>query len=577
MSPFVRPESVRHADRVLARSVFCLLFALYLATFAGQTDNTDSEFEYQTTSALARRGSFALEPDTPEAAEILRMLEAGETVTVAEAPDGRVYSWHGRGQALVGVPFWYAGRLLSSAFPGIERVHEGTTYYGVPRSEYFPHLMVHARNALWTALIGALLLRAARRLGVPRRTAFVAALAFGVTTFAWGQARSTMNDVPATLCLFAAFVRVLELRERYERFEAPKRRRLVAIGALVGAAFLVRMQVSLALPVLGAVALAVIVRGRRLQAQGYAPHRRAIVRDVAWMLAPALLAFGAYLGWNVAQFGAPLDSGYPLGAGFFNPAFLLSGVRDLFASPGKGLLFLAPGVVLVPWGLRAAWRRGDRVLVGAVLGVALAILGPAAATHGWTGGPNYGLRYVLPAMPFLWLAATLGLQAVSSSRWGRRLAGALLVFGLVANLPAALVDHMTHYDLSTAAVEIEHAETLSQIEPEERAALDVDYALFLETQRRWRYAAPWSMWRIFRHRVAVGDDAFPVREIFFLDSDAVVSPAPAVSRDWGFQHLAWVDLEERLGGDAWPGLSLCLLLLALGVGFGWRGLDAALS
>ena len=66
MSPFIRRPSVRHTDRVLARSVLFLVLAVYVVTAGGLPDNPDGELEFQTTSAFARTGELAI-GGTPEA------------------------------------------------------------------------------------------------------------------------------------------------------------------------------------------------------------------------------------------------------------------------------------------------------------------------------------------------------------------------------------------------------------------------------------------------------------------------------------------------------------------------------
>ena len=52
-----------------------------------------------------------------------------------------------------------------------------------------------------------------------------------------------------------------------------------------------------------------------------------------------------------------------------------------------------------------------------------------------------------------------------------------------------------------------------------------------------------------------------------------ISLDPVHERDRGFRHLAWVDLEQRLDGQPWPGVALAALLLALGVLQIVRGYD----
>ena len=176
-------------DGRLASGLTVILLAAYTFVFTGTPENPDSEVEYQTTSSLARNGRLAIET-TPEA-ELL--LQSGHGLAPGgPGREGRFYSWYGVGQAISGLPFWWVGHGLSLLFPDIEKRHRETTYFGVGRSEYFEHLLVGWRNPLLTALTAWLLVKSARRLGASRRNAWIGGLSYGLCTFAWAQARSTL-------------------------------------------------------------------------------------------------------------------------------------------------------------------------------------------------------------------------------------------------------------------------------------------------------------------------------------------------------------------------------------------------
>ena len=211
------PSEAPPFDRWLIRGLFLLLLALYTATFTGAPENPDAEVEYQTTSSLARRGRLDL-GGTPEAEALMAATplgRAGQGFGVAPGGPGRedrFYSWFGVGQAFAGLPFWWAGAALARLFPELEEAHRATEFFGVPRSEYFQHLFVGWRNPLLAALTASLVLACARLAGASARSACAAALAYGVATFAWPQARSTLSDVQATLFLFAGFHALLRAR-----------------------------------------------------------------------------------------------------------------------------------------------------------------------------------------------------------------------------------------------------------------------------------------------------------------------------------------------------------------------------
>ncbi len=556
------PPEARTSDRKLARGLFCVLLALYTATFTGAPENPDSEVEYQTASSLARRGRLDL-GGTPEAEALLAATPLGRSGSgFGVAPGGpgredRFYSWFGVGQAFAAVPFWWAGAAFERLFPRIEEAHRATVIFGVPRSEYFQHLLVGWRNPLLAALTAALVLASARRAGASARSALLAGLSYGLATYAWPQARSTLSDVQATLCLFAGFHALLLARERCEQGR-PSLVPLAAAGLCLGWALLTRVAVAPAVAVLGLLGALGVLAGARARPP----------RDTAAALAALALPFAAcaalFVWTNLRRFGAPFETGYGTalsGGPFFSGSPLL-GLAGLTISPGKGLLWLAPGVLLAPLGARRA-----RGLALAVLCVVLAVLAPITCMQGWHGAWTYGPRYLLPLLPFAWVLVALGLDRLRATRSGNALGQAVLWSGLATSLPGVLVDYTTHQDLAQQAARLAW--------PEVAGANDFqrDDDRFLRIQWDWRFAAPWAHWRICVHRAGGGADAFPARELFFLGDPAVLTPGEERRR--GLNHLAWVDLARRLGGSPWPPAALVLGLLLAGVGWLRSGLRAA--
>jgi hypothetical protein len=112
--------------------------------------------------------------------------------------------------------------------------------------------------------------------------------------------------------------------------------------------------------------------------------------------APWLLMVAAY---NIVRFGAPWRLGYE-GTAVFNHS-LLAGLYGLTLSPGRGLVWYVPLVLLAMLGFPRAVRRFPTLTV-----VALALILVRIPVYGtfwaWTGGPGvWGPRYLAPAMPAL--------------------------------------------------------------------------------------------------------------------------------------------------------------------------------
>jgi len=528
-------------DRALARAVFFFFLALYTLVATGLPDHMDSEVEYQTTSALGRGRGFAL-GGTPESDALVaaRAAAPSEPRVPLKVGRGGTYSWFGTGQALVGVPFYWMGKGVARLAPGVEARFAQRTLEGVTRSEYFGHLFVGLRNPLLGALCCWLVVLIALQLGLAQRWALVAGLGYGLTTFACAQARSTLSDVQATCALLAAMHLLLLLRARVDSGRRARPEHAAFAGALLGVAFLTRLVTAPAIAVLIGVAVVLLVRDQR--------------RALWWFLGTAVAGLFAFLYFNWMRFGALLESGYgdvvtPGGFWLYPPELGLAG---LLFSPSKGLLFLAPLAVLAPFAWRASEPGLRRLFLVATLLLTLAVFGPIVATETWHGAWTYGPRYVLPALPFLWLAAMLFAERIGAALWGRLLVGALLLFGFLVNLPGMLVDHMTGQDLAMQGARLDWPDVPGS-----------DDARFQMIQWEPRYAAPWTHWRIFRHRIAGLGEVFSPAELFFSSHAAELRPNPEMRS--GFRHLAWVDLES-LGGVTWP----LALFLGVCVALGWR-------
>lgn len=558
MSPFVRPATIRPGDRTLARSALFLLLAVYTATFAGLPDNPDAEVEFQTTSSLARRGTLALDQAAPLAR---RAIEAGHGVRAGgPGREGESFAWFGVGQAALAVPLWAAGHALTRLAPGFEAAHRESRWYGAPQSEYFEHLLVGWRNPLLGALTAWLIVLSSRRLGAQRLHAWLAGLSYGLCSFAWPQAVSTLSDVQATFFLFLCFHLLLRVRESYRRLRPPSALELAGAGLALAAALWTRAACAPACLVL-ALAGAFVLAGAR-QRRGRAER---ILRDAAAFYGAVALGVVGLLYVNQVRFGSPLESGYGAAVGrayFSYPP--LHGLAALLAAPGRGLAWLAPAALVFPLALaRGRLRRGWAAWTSAA--VALATLALVAPTQGWHGAHAYGPRYLLPALPFLWLGVAPALDLAAGR--GLALAACCLVgLGLVTALPGVLVSHTTHLDLATRAAALAWPDAELGL-----SGANADEERFQRIQWSWAFAAPWAHWRILRHRVAGLGEGFGLPEIFFLDEPVVLTPTHERAR--GFRHMAWVDFHQRLGGPLWPAVALCTLLLGLGIVQSLQGLD----
>jgi hypothetical protein len=549
--------------------VFCILLALFTATFRGVQDAPEVEAEFQTTSSLVRRGKLAI-GGTPEAEALSELVRRSELLGdppphgLRRGKTGALYA-EGLGQALGGLPFYFVGRLAALALPQAEARHAEVGLEGRVRSELLPHVVVGWRNALLVALTALCIYSTARRLSVGRGGAWLTAVSFGCATYAWFFARTGLSDVQLTFLLFLAFHVIVRVRESFWRLVPPSGSELFGLGAVLSGAFLTRPSSLPVICALGVAALLVLRAGREQLLETGTERMRKRSEKLRWTT--ALVALGCSLGplvliaADVVRFGDPW-----VGLRALVPQEALADLvrdwrRELFAPVG-GMLWLAPGVLLFPFGVARAWEDEERLWPWVWVGVLAALLVPVGGAlsgeDGVAHAATYGPRHWLPLLPFTWLGVGLALEGDGAPLARRVAAGLLVVWGLVVALPGVLVEETTYRELARQARALEQ-----RVEPED-AAWD------------WRFAGPWAHWRILRHRVAGRGERFAPQDVFFVETEMAreeLALSVPGERDQGFRHLVWVDLEARLGLASWPLLVFVAATFVLGLGLALRGFE----
>lgn len=227
------------------------------------------------------------------------------------------------------------------------------------------------------------------------------------------------------------------------------RSRPLVMGLLVGVAFLARPPLAFVSPV---VALQFFAPLARIRAQVATMNLRS--REFPWRAwsslalgtAPALAFF---LWYNAERFGSPLESGYGLALvpdwlqaqrakGLFSLAhvpmnldYLFLHLPRLIPEPpflkpdglGLSIFLTSPGLLLA---VRAPWRERHARLF--LLAAAAALI-PTLLYYGG-GWLQYGYRYALDSIPFVWALAALGAARRGSlPAWG----WALIAVGIGVN------------------------------------------------------------------------------------------------------------------------------------------------
>ncbi len=429
------PASMRTLRR-RSLGLFLFLLALYGATASVNVGPriSDGRSVFAVTAALVDRHAVDVQPP-----------ELG-----VPGLDGRYYSKFGLGQSLVAVPLYLAGRAIGSVItpaPSQSNTREQAV-----------NMTAAWLNPILVALLCALLPLLAVRLRIARPLpALWSGLLCGLVTPLWPYTQTFFGEPLIALCLVLALFWMWPVDP-----SAPSSRimPLLGCGMALGLAVLTRLDSAIYVPffVVAAALLpgASLLESSRIPSAG-SSHTSLLSRILAATLVavPVVIALAITAWYNNARFGAPLETGYGRGAQgesvdliFHRTVGLVAeGLWDLLASPGKGLLFYAPLVILVPsgvWLLVHNNRRAPVVLLLVICGVDW--LAHANLLIRWLGGWAWGPRFLIPVVPLLVLLAGSVLSPPRFVRSGRLAMATLALAGLLVQVPAVLADYHPYLD-----------------------------------------------------------------------------------------------------------------------------------
>jgi len=326
--------------------------------------NGDWYLRYQVTCSIVEHNSFAITPYANDA-------------RTGPGLRHKIYAQYTLGQSVAMVPLYLLGRRLAGL------AHTDCAY---PIAPPIVLLTCKLLGPILGALLAALFYATARLLAYTRRIALALAalLAFGSPL--WPDVQSNLEHTLESLFLLAAAYATLRytLGTTVDSRQSKEERRLwlVAMGLAAGLVFVTRVAGLIAIPIFAVYLVALHVRGRDL-----ALYAAGVL--------PSLLVNAAY---DAARFGSPLKTGPYPDQSFGYPPWL--GLPNLLVSPGKGLLWYAPALLLLALAVRPFRRRLPlpALLCALVCGVYLLFY---SNVNYWHGDPAWGPRYLYATLPYL--------------------------------------------------------------------------------------------------------------------------------------------------------------------------------
>jgi hypothetical protein len=364
------------------------VFAIVALSGPGRIDIVDGQTRYEVARSMVEHGDHVIR-------------DHNVWFWVFPGRDGQLYTKYRFPQSLVGV----ATILISDALG--------------PVSEARRHFYFSLSGAFFCSLLAIVYAVWFRHQGLSPRAAILWAGAGIFCTPNWFYGTSTFDDILGSTALVVAVVVAFLSRENWARAGA------LAAGLILGLAFNCKEPLGAFLPVVMAAHLD-CRRGLRSQLGEMAL--------IGLGLALGIAAYKVY-DWYKYPPGATPDHAallaryIPLWPG--NP---LAAILGFAISPGAGVIWYCPTLVLSGWGFASWYGRENWLCRAILLSSAIFVLFLASLTF-FKGDPAWGPRYLTPVFALAWLFAPDG-----ASRLVRMRAPLWLALGFLVQLAALSVD-----------------------------------------------------------------------------------------------------------------------------------------
>jgi len=347
--------------------LFVLILCGYLLSFTVDqpAHNGDWFLRYQVACRIVEHNRFTIVPYQADA-------RSGPGL------GGATYTQYTLGQTTALIPLYLLGR----AFAGL--AHTDCTDPAPAQVLLTCKLLGPLLGALLCVLFFAL----ARLLGYARPLALGLTLLLAFGTSLWPDAQSNLeHTLESLLLLVAAYAAV-----RYTLQRRTEPLWVSVMGLAAGLEFVTRVSGIIVPPIF---LLYLLVLHRRWRPGAWWPAFRDDALTFALCLLPSL---GVNAAFNLLRFGSPLRTGPYADDSLGFP--LWQGLPDLLLSPGKGLLWYSPAVLLLVLAARPFARRFPLpARLFALIGGAYLLF--YANVNYWHGDPAWGPRYLYALLPYL--------------------------------------------------------------------------------------------------------------------------------------------------------------------------------
>jgi hypothetical protein len=343
--------------RLIASNIFIFFLAVYIGTASspGTYLFKDSLQRFEVTKGLVEN----LDPSIPDGHGI-------------KGEDGRDYSLYGIGWSVLAVPFYILGKYFAGG----------------------PVAFVAAMSPVAGAATATVVFLFCVSLGYCTRSSLGVAMFYGLGTLAWPFAKQPMEHVFETFFILLTIYFLYLYLQQNQNLTS----RLVFSAISFGIALNIRSISLLALP--GLVLMFVICHRIR---SDFKKTTRRLWKSVA-IFGFVLFPFAILILWyNHYRFGSVYETGYQLmavksGLTYFSGTWILTGLRGLLISPGKGFFYYSPVAILFFFSIVPFYKRHVGPATGFLFIIVSYLLFFSTYLY-WHGDWTWGPRFLLPITP----------------------------------------------------------------------------------------------------------------------------------------------------------------------------------
>jgi hypothetical protein len=379
--------------------IYVFFLTAYLLTVNGHY-GSDGFYSYLTAESLVLDHDFAINDRPFNLPEMSRGIGGDQQKGI----DGKHYSRYGIGLALVEVPFYAVGHLISKHLPS--KIHDYITMFSVSLT-----------NAFIAALLCLMFYIIALEFGYSEKTSFSLTVILGFGTYLWPYSRYGFSEPLLILFLLASFYATLIYKKTG------------AVSSLIWAGFFLAATVAAKYNAIYMVPSIIIYF--------YSLIYRLPIKDQinrsAWFLTPFCLIMMLLSYYNYFRFGSPYFTGYQGPQEYFNLLYLRYSIPELLLSFGKGIIVFSPIVLLSPLSFPFFIKKHDKEAYLFLLIIILNFLFIGSFKY-WGGDLSWGPRLIMPILPF----AILPLGGIIKKYLGATIL--LVLIGFLVNLPATIIN-----------------------------------------------------------------------------------------------------------------------------------------